>query len=585
MLNKTARVFGAAILASAIAPALSAAAQSANARFKALYTGDWAWRVQQLIVPRHPGRREVDAHLPRVDAAAQARRLAHWQGVMDGLKTIPYDRLSARQQVNYDVFHDQIQVLINRQRFRSYEMPINADTNFWSKFDGTRKHFSNEQDYRNWISQLRDIPRYFREQADNMRAGQKRGFDQPRITMEGRAESLNTVANQKPAETELYAPFKTMPNNIPAAVKAKLRAEALQVIRTIVQPAYARLYHYLHGEYIPHCRTTIDAYALPDGKAYYQAKIREFTTLGLTPDEIHKIGLKEVASLHQQMIDVMHETGFKGDFPAFLHYLRTDPRFYAETPLEYLKDAAWITKQFDGKASQYFGRLPRMRFAIKPVPAAIAPYFTSGRGGPGIYLVNTYDLHHRPLYNLTAMTLHESAPGHAFQMPLAMEGKSLPDFRRYTYISAYGEGWAVYSEWLGLEMGMYQTPYDRFGMLGWQIWRAARLVVDTGIHAQGWSRQQAVEYLLKYTSLPEHEIETEVDRYIAWPGQALSYYLGAMAIRADRAKAEKALGRKFNIRAFHDAVLALGSVPLPVLNRQMDKFIANGGAGPYPDEE
>jgi uncharacterized protein (DUF885 family) len=585
MLNKIARAACVAILGLAITPVLSAAAQSANARFKALYTSDWAWRVQQLLVSRHPGRHEVDAHLPRVDAAAQSRRLTHWQGVMKELKAIPYGQLSPKQQVNYDVFHDQVQVLINQLRFRDYEMPINADTNFWSRFDATRAHFNSRQDYRNWISQMRDIPRYFREQTDNMRAGQKRGFDQPRITMVGREDSLQTVANQKPEDTGLYAPLKKVPAIIPAAEQAKLRAEALEVIRTIVQPAYARLYHYLHDEYIPHCRTTIDAYALPDGKAYYQAKIREFTTLNLTPAQIHQIGLKQVAKLHQEMIDTMHESGFKGDFPAFLEYLRTNPRFYAKTPLEYLKDAAWIAKEFDGKASQYFGRLPRMRFAIKPVPKAIAPYYTSGRGGPGIYLVNTYDLRHRPLYDLTPMTLHESAPGHAFQMALAMEDKSLPNFRRYTYISAFGEGWAVYCEWLGLEMGMYKTLYDRFGMLGWQIWRAARLVVDTGIHAQGWSRQQAVDYLLKYTALPKHEIETEVDRYIAWPGQALSYYLGAMAIRQDRTKAEKALGAKFNIRAFHDTVLALGSVPLPVLNRRIDKFIASGGVGPYPDEE
>jgi len=247
--------------------------------------------------------------------------------------------------------------------------------------------------------------------------------------------------------------------------------------------------------------------------------------------------------------------------------------------------AAWIAKTFDGKAALYFGRLPRARFAIKPVPDDLAPFYTSGRGGPGVYLLNTYDLPHRPLYNLTALTLHESAPGHAFQIPLAAEDKTLADFRRYTYISAYGEGWALYCEYLGDEMGMYQTPYDRFGMLGYQIWRAVRLVVDTGIHSQGWTREQAIKYMHDYTALPDHEIETEVDRYIAWPGQALSYYLGEMTIRKVRAKAEKALGPKFNIRAFHDTVLQLGSVPMPVLETRIDKFIADGGKGPYPDEE
>jgi uncharacterized protein (DUF885 family) len=229
--------------------------------------------------------------------------------------------------------------------------------------------------------------------------------------------------------------------------------------------------------------------------------------------------------------------------------------------------------------------LPRARFAIEPVPPDLAPFYTAGRGGPGLYLVNTYDLPSRPLYNLTALTLHESAPGHAFQMPLALEHKQQPEFRQHTYISAFGEGWALYCEKLGLEMGMYETPYDRFGMLNYQVWRAARLVVDTGIHTEGWSRERALDYFREYTALPEHEIETEVDRYIAWPAQALSYYLGEDAILKARAKAEAALGAKFNLRAFHDTVLELGSVPLPVLTARIDRFIAEEGRGPYPDLE
>jgi uncharacterized protein (DUF885 family) len=285
------------------------------------------------------------------------------------------------------------------------------------------------------------------------------------------------------------------------------------------------------------------------------------------------------------MLAVMKETGFGGDFESFLVFLRTDPQFQAKTPQELLMRAAWIAKRFDGKAAQYFGLLPRARFAIRPVPDDLAPFYTAGRGGPGQYLVNTYDLPSRPLYNLTALTLHESAPGHAFQMPLALEHRQQPEFRQHTYLSAYGEGWALYCEQLGLEMGMYETPYDRFGMLNYQIWRAARLVVDTGIHAQGWSRERALAYLREYTALPEHEIETEVDRYIAWPAQALSYYLGEDAILKARSRAEQALGEHFNLRAFHDTVLELGSVPIPVLAARIDRFIADGGKGPYPDLE
>jgi uncharacterized protein (DUF885 family) len=288
-----------------------------------------------------------------------------------------------------------------------------------------------------------------------------------------------------------------------------------------------------------------------------------------------------VATIHAEMEQAIRDSGFKGSFAEFLHYLRTDPTFYPKSADELLKDASWIAKRVDGKIGNYIGRLPRQRFAIEPVPADLAPFYTGGRGGPGIYLVNTYDLPSRPLYSLAALTLHESSPGHALQMPLAAEHEGLPDFRRYTYISAYGEGWALYSERLGVEMGLYDTPYDRFGYLSYQMWRACRLVVDTGIHHLGWTREQAQAFMRDNTALSEHEIETEVDRYIAWPAQALSYYLGEMAIVDARAKAEKALGPKFDLRAFHDAVLSLGSVPLPVLQQRIDRFIAQGGKSPY----
>ncbi|MGZ6015943.1 MAG: DUF885 domain-containing protein, partial [Phenylobacterium sp.] len=278
----------------------------------------------------------------------------------------------------------------------------------------------------------------------------------------------------------------------------------------------------------------------------------------------------------------MKETGFKGDFPAFLAFLRTDPQFYVKTPQELLNRAAWIAKRVDGKLPAYFGWLPRSRFGIEPVAPDIAPFYTSARGGTTTYLLNTYDLPSRPLYNLTALTLHESAPGHSLQGGLAEEQDRLPEFRRNVYISAYGEGWALYCERLGVEMGMYDTPYDRFGMLTFQMWRAARLVVDSGVHHKGWTREQAIAYLHDNTALADHDIEIEVDRYISWPGQALSYYLGMMAIVEARAKAEKALGPKFDIRAFHDTVLSMGSVPIPVLKARIDRFIAEGGKDPMP---
>jgi uncharacterized protein (DUF885 family) len=560
------------------------AAGTADARFQAVYTAEWQWREQQLP-DNEDSQKPIQDHLPKVDPKSQELRLRMWQKVQRQLEAIPTGELSAAEQLNYAVYRPQIETLVAGQQFRDYEMPANADTTFWSDLGYTaRRPYRTVQDYRRWIAQMQDIPRYFREQMVEMRRGLQRGFTPPRVTLQGRDASLTAVTEAAPQASLFYTPFKDMPG-IAEADKNSLREQAQSVIRDSVQPAYRELLQFMRTEYLPGTRTTLAAYDLPDGRAYYQAKIREYTTLDQEPAAIHAFGEAEVERLHQQTLAVMQETGFTGDFPAFLKFLRSDPQFQAKTPAELLMRAAWIAKRFDGKASQYFGLLPRARFAIRPVPDDIAPFYTAGRGGPGLYLVNTYDLPSRPLYNLTALTLHESAPGHAFQMPLALEHKQQPEFRQHTYLSAYGEGWALYCEQLGLEMGMYETPYDRFGMLNYQIWRAARLVVDTGIHAQGWSRERALAYFHDYTALPDHEIETEVDRYIAWPAQALSYYLGEDAILKARAKAEKALGPRFNLRAFHDTVLELGSVPLPVLAARIDRFIADGGRGPYPELE
>jgi uncharacterized protein (DUF885 family) len=557
---------------------------SADEQLRSLYNSEWQWRMEQLP-DNEDGTHPVADRLPKVDPATQQMRLRYWEDVSRRLAAIPRARLSAAEQLNYDVYRQQIAVLIADQRFRDFEMPVNSDTTFWTNLGYTaRRPFRTLTDYQHWLQQMRDIPRYFQEQMEEMRAGLRRGFTPPRVTLEGRDGSITAVTEATPEQSLFYTPFKEMPG-IAAPQQAQLRAEAVQIIRDVVKPAYGGLLKFMREEYVPGTRTTLAAAELPDGRNYYRAKIREFTTLDMEPAEIHRLGESEVQRLHAEMIAAMHDAGFNGEFAAFLKLLRTDPRFYVRTPDELLMHAAWIAKRVDGKVGQFFGYLPRARFTIKPVPDDLAPFYTAGRGGLGVYLVNTYDLPSRPLYNLTALTLHESEPGHAFQIPIAMEHKDQPAFRQLSYISAYGEGWALYCERLGAEMGMYDSPYDRFGMLGYQIWRAARLVVDTGIHAQGWTRDQALDYLRQYTALPEREIGTEVDRYIAWPGQALSYYLGERAILEGRERAEKALGARFNIRAFHDAVLELGSVPLPVLQQRIDRFIADGGRGPYPDME
>ena len=588
MENKLGAVFTTAcvLLGLAMGPAMApaAAATQADSRFKTIYTKEWKWRVSEKLA-RAEGERGVSAEIARVDAPAQEARRVYWEGILKELDAIRPAELSPNERINFAVYRAQIAALLDAQRFREYEQPVNADSAFWTDVTfGARRPFKSAEDYRNYLRQLENLPGYFDQELANMRAGLARGFTPPRVTLSGRESTIVSVAQAKtPQETVFYTPFKDMPASIPAAERDALRAQGAAAIRDKVQPAYGKVLDFFVNQYVPKARTTLAAESMPGGKAYYQSKIVEYTTTTLSAEQIHVIGLAEMAKIRAEMHEVIKKTGFEGDLPAFLQFLRTDPRFYAKTPEELLMRAAWIAKKFDAKADQYFGYLPRRRFAILPVPDDQAPYYTAGRGGPGAYWVNTYNLPARSLYSLPALTLHESAPGHAFQMPVAQEQKGVPPFRR-GYISAFGEGWALYSERLGTEMGIYETPYEVFGMLSYQAWRASRLVVDTGIHAKGWTREQAQAYLMENTALSKHEVETEVDRYISWPGQALSYYLGQMAIQEARARAEKALGPKFDIRNFHDTVLQLGSVPLPVLQQRIDAFIAEGGKSPYPKE-
>ena len=575
----------ACLLMPIVALALSAASP-ADKRFQAIWSTEFAWRQAQYIADEPPG--TVDPHLPDVSAKSQAARTAYWRDVMRRLDAIDTRALSTDRSTDFQVYRAQIAGFLDDQRFKEWQKPVNGDSAFWSDIQyQARGQFANGlSDYRAYLSQIADIPRYLAQETDNLRLGLARGFTPPAVVMIGRDGPVAAIANATdPTKVIYYEPFEKLPATIPAATQNSLRAEAKAVIANEIIPAHKKLLAFLRTTYFPGLKTDLAATTYPDGAAYYQSRIRAYTTLDMDPAAIHALGLSEVTKIRSEMEAVRQQTGFKGDFKAFLNYLRTDPQFYAKTPDALLKDAAWLAKRFDGIASTWIGHLPRQRFAIRPVPAEIAPYYTAGRGGPSVYLVNTYDLPSRPLYALPALTLHESAPGHAFQIPIAAENKDLPPFRRYSYISAYGEGWALYCERLGQDMGFYRTPYETFGMLSYQMWRAARLVVDTGIHSQGWTRKQAQDFLRDNTALSNQEITTEVDRYIGWPGQALSYYIGELTILKAREKAENALGPKFNIRAFHDTVLKLGSVPMPVLTQRIDQFIADGGRGPYPQEE
>ncbi|TAH45185.1 MAG: DUF885 family protein [Gammaproteobacteria bacterium] len=553
-------------------------ASSADLKFKAIYEKEWAWRKTQFPGMGDEGDSDSRVErLPRVDADSQRERRRVWEDVLAQLDQLPVAELSAAERINLAIYRPQVSDLADNVRFGSYEMPFNSDSSFWSDLGFiTRKPMRKTEDVEAYLKLLADIPRYFDEQTANMRAGLKRGFSVPREVLAGRDVSIAAVADLTDAEkSEFFKPLVDLPSTIPVERQEQLRAQARSVIADEVIPAFSRLLAFFRDEYMTKARKTLAAKAMPNGKAWYRQQIHEYTTLDLDAEAIHRIGLDEVARIHAQMLSTMQATGFKGSFAEFLAFLRSDPQFYAKTPEELLMRAAWIAKRVDAKLSRFFGTLPRGRFGIEPVPADIAPFWTAGRGGASTYWLNTWNLPSRPLYNLPALTLHESAPGHSMQLSLAEEQTAQPEFRRNNYISAYGEGWGLYAEKLGTEMGIYTTPYEDFGRLTYEMWRACRLVIDTGIHHKGWSRDQALAYLREHTALSEHEVGTEVDRYISWPAQALSYKLGEIRIVDLRAEAEKELGSDFDIRAFHDALLAQGSVPLPVLDQQIRQFIAD----------
>jgi uncharacterized protein (DUF885 family) len=558
-----------------------AAAQNttADARLRALYTAEWQWRQQEMArASDAPGDAGAAARLPKVDAASQARRYAYWQRTLAALDSIPLDQLSAEERINAQVLGTSLRALANDVKYRTYEAPLNSDTFFWTEFT-PRQGFGTIDVYHNYVGRLRDVPRYFDEHMANMRAGLARGFTIPRVSVTGRERTIEPYLKAD-TTNPLFTPFANMPATISQADRETLRREAGTVIRDVIVPAYAKLLAFMRNEYLPNTRTTLGASVLPDGQAYYKAMIEKFTTLDLTAQQIHDMGLREVARIKAEMEATKQRAGFAGSMAEFFHFLRTDPQFYAKTPRELLSYSAYVSKKADWKLAETIGTIPRRRHGIRPVPEALAPIYTGGRGGLETCLMNTYNLPARPLYTLASLTLHECTPGHSFQAALALEGPERPPFRRGTGFSGYAEGWGLYTEWLGTVMGIYETPYEDFGRLTYEMWRACRLVIDTGIHQFGWTREQAMNYLREHAALAEHEITTEVERYIAWPGQALAYKLGEMQIRRHRREAEEKLGAAFDQRTFHDAILALGSVPLPVLEQRMQKFIADGGRNP-----
>ncbi|MCH7664481.1 MAG: DUF885 domain-containing protein [Acidobacteria bacterium] len=569
----------------ATASALSAANPVDEvARLQDLFDREWEFRLKSSpLLATSVGRNEWNHLLPDVSAAALERQAQATRDFLVELAAIDRLTLERVDQVNYDIFRRQLELRVASHEFSEYQIPLNADSGFHSNFArlGNNMPFATVEDYENYIARLRLFAGYAGQQIENMQAGLERGMVLPKVVLRGLEGTISSHIIDRAEDSVFWAPFAKFPRLFTDDERARLSESGAKAILEGIVPGYAAFLEFMTEEYIPGSRDSLGASELPNGSDYYQYTIRKFTTLDLTAAEIHEIGRSEVERIRAEMEAVIEAVEFDGSFDEFLTFLRTDPRFYVDTPEALLKEAAWIAKRMDGKLPALFKTLPRLPYTVEPVPDYLAPKYTTGRyvdppqGSvePGRYWVNTYNLPARPLYNLEALSLHEAVPGHHLQISLNRELEGLPDFRRFSYISAFGEGWGLYSEWLGLEAGFYTDPYSNFGRLTYEMWRACRLVVDTGIHAMGWTREEVIDFLASNTALPLHEVETETDRYISWPGQALSYKLGELEIKKLRRRAEERLGDRFDVREFHDAVLLSGSVPLPVLEENIDRFI------------
>ncbi|WP_371187521.1 DUF885 family protein [Thalassotalea maritima] len=500
------------------------------------------------------------------------------------LQQIDVTKLAKQQQINHAILSYKLKNDIDSYNNLDHYLPITAEAGFhaYLTFMVSRSSFQSLADYDLYLQRLAALPEYFQQQIAWMRKGLANGMTQPQVVLTGFEQSISAFIVDDVTASDFYQPFVQLPKYLSDAEQQRLRNDAKQVIHDSVLSSYQQFYDFMVDEYIPGARQTIAAKDWPNGEAIYKNRVKHYTTLNLSVDEIHQIGLDEVARIRDEMEDIIEQVGFDGSFAEFVEFLRTDPKFYATTPEQLLKEASYLAKQADAQLPRFFKTLPRTPYGVIAVPAAIAPKYTTGRYSgpakddqPGNYWVNTYALERRPLYVLEALTLHEAVPGHHLQGSIAREMTDVPEFRRQTYISAFGEGWGLYSEYLGLEMGFYQDPYANFGRLTYEMWRAVRLVVDTGMHMKGWTRQQAKDYLASNSALSLHNVKTEIDRYISWPGQALSYKLGEITIKRLRAKAEVALGAHFDIREFHDRILENGSIPLSMLEQTIEAYIAD----------
>ncbi|WP_105102695.1 DUF885 domain-containing protein [Microbulbifer pacificus] len=569
----------------------AAQAVTASEQLQAVIDEHWQYSLREdPITAGRMGAKGYNDRLPGVAPEDRARRLKSEKALLARLDAIDASTLSASERVNRDLLAWVLKNSTEGNQLFLDRIPVNTFYSFWSAaLDASSGlNMPKVSDYQDYIKRIQDFGRYFDENIANMRVGIEDGFVLPKIVVKGIAPTVRAQVYEDPTKSSLYEPFKNLPETFSEADKKRLREQGKQAIAEYAIPAFDRVATFLEGDYMNAATDSLAVEALPGGKEYYRHAIRTYVTMDMDPAEIHRIGLDEVKRIRGEMnaliAQLKKEGKFDGDFAAFTEFLRTDPQFYADTPRELLSEASYVAKRIDYRLPEFFGKLPRLPYGVVPVPDEIAPNYTTASYNPaaiggtrgGAYWVNTHALDQRPLYELVALTLHEAVPGHHLQGVLSQELENVPDFRRNLYLSAFGEGWALYSERLGVEMGVYENAYQQFGRLSYEMWRAARLVIDTGIHSQGWTRQQALDFLADNTSLSKANVRAEVDRYISWPGQALSYKMGEIKIRELRAKAEKELGNQFDIRAFHDAVLANGALPMEMLEAEMDRVIAQG---------
>ncbi|MEC3906712.1 DUF885 domain-containing protein [Tamlana sp. 2201CG12-4] len=504
--------------------------------------------------------------------------------VLQKLSTINFDDLNETEQISFELLKFVLQDQIDYYEFERFLNPLLSDSGFHSNLNYIIRPLQNYDKVKEYLNKLNAIPEFVDQHFINLKEGLKKGISQPGIIFKGYESTYNNHIVDNFEASYFYSPFKSLPESLTMKQKDSVLVAAKKAIEATVVPQFKRIKTFFETEYLPRTRHSLGVSNIPNGKAYYQNRINYYTTsTQYTAEAIHQIGLKEVARIKAEMQQIIDGLGFKGSFADFLQFLRTDEQFYAKTPKELLMIARDIAKRADEQLPRFFKILPRKPYGVAPVPDAIAPKYTGGRyigtsansTDPGYYWVNTYDLSSRTLYTLPSLTVHEAVPGHHLQGALNSElGDSIPKFRKDLYLSAYGEGWGLYTEFLADDMGMYTTPYEHFGKFTYEMWRACRLVVDTGIHAKGWTREQVVDFMTSNTALSLHEVNTETDRYISWPGQALSYKIGELKIRELRTRAKDKLGTEFDIREFHEIILEQGTVTLSILERRVDNYIA-----------